>query len=170
MGTTPSGHAMVKNHENDRRFGAGRATVEALMEIQVKKLHTHACTPTYAHATDAGMDLCTVERVEVPARGRALIPTGLAMAIPEGYAGLIRDKSGLATKYGITVLAGVIDSDYRGQIYVALLNTGDQTHVFEVGEKVAQMIIQRVEHPVFVEVSDLETTKRGSGGFGSTGK
>lgn len=107
-----------------------------------------------------------------PAGGRALVPTGLAIAIPEGFAGFVQPRSGLAFKHGVTCLntPGLIDSGYRGELKVLLINT-DPTQAFEVirGERIAQLVIQRVEQVEFVEMEELPSTERGAGGFGSTG-
>lgn len=140
------------------------------MEISVKKLSENARLPVYAHETDAGMDLCTTERIEVGPGESVTFPTGLAFAIPAGYVGLIWDKSGIAIKRNLKTKAGVIDAGYRGEVMVGAYNIGTETQVFEVGEKVAQMLIQQVAHPTFLEVDELEDTARGEGGFGSTGK
>ena len=139
------------------------------MELQIKKLHPDAKLPTYAHPGDAGMDLYTCTRVEIPAGARILIPTGLAMAIPTGYVGLVWDKSGVSYKHGIKIIGGVADAGYRGEIFVGVLNTSDNAHVFESGQKVAQMLIQKVEQPDFVEVAELDHTDRGDRAFGSSG-
>jgi dUTP pyrophosphatase len=98
------------------------------------------------------------------------IPTGLAMAIPEGHVGLIWDKSGNAIKRGLKVLGGVVDAGYRGEIKVGIINHGTESHTFDVGDKVAQMLLQEVHHADFEEVESLDETARGEGGFGSTGK
>lgn len=139
------------------------------MKVSVKKIHPDATMPTYAHHDDAGMDLYAYEGVVIAPGERALIPTGIAMAIPEGHVGLMWDKSGVSTKRGLTTLAGVIDSGYRGEIQIALLNTSHETQEFAAGDKVAQMLIQPVEQPELVEVDDLDETQRGEGAFGSTG-
>lgn len=128
-----------------------------------------------AHATpgDAGVDLRASEDITLPAGGgRALVPTGLSIAIPDGYAGFIQPRSGLAYKHGVTVLntPGLIDSGYRGELKVLLINTDPSTD-FEVkrGERVAQLVIQAYEEVNFVEVQELPDSERGVGGFGSTG-
>lgn len=128
--------------------------------------------PEYAHEGDGGCDIrSVVDRVILPGE-RSVIPSGLAVAIPEGYAGFIQPRSGLAAKSGITVLntPGLIDSHYRGEIKVILLNT-DTSLPFTVsrGDKICQLVIQKVEHAVFREVTELDSTRRGEGGFGSTG-
>ena len=98
------------------------------------------------------------------------VRTGIAAQIPEGYVGLVWDKSGIAIKEGIKTLGGVIDSGYRGEILVGMINLGDKDYVFETGHKLAQLLIQKVEHIEVVEVRELSETPRGKGGFGSTGK
>jgi dUTP pyrophosphatase len=140
------------------------------MKLLIKKLHADARMPTYAHATDAGMDVYAVEDVVVPSGGRVLVSTGIAVAIPPGYVGLFWDKSGLANKSGLKILGGVIDADYRGELLVGVLNTSDVPHQFQKGDKVTQMLVQKVEHPELVEVDELNDTSRGEGAFGSTGR
>lgn len=140
------------------------------MNLHIKKLHPKAKLPTYAHPGDAGMDIYALEEVVVEAGKRALIKTGIAMAIPAGYVGLLWDKSGLANKHGLTIIGGVIDAGYRGEILVGLLNTTEESHTFELGDKVTQMLIQPVISPTLVEVEELDETTRGEGRFGSTGK
>lgn len=139
------------------------------MQIQIKKLHPAATIPIFAHATDAGMDLCTTEAVTIEPGASAAVSTGLAFAIPEGYVGLIWDKSGVAIKRNIKTKAGVIDAGYRGEVFIGVFNIGTETQTFNVGDKVAQMLIQKIEQPTFVEVTELDETPRGTGGFGSTG-
>ena len=140
------------------------------MIIKIKKLHDLAKVPAFAHEGDAGLDLCTVEKITVPAGGRATIPTGLAFEIPDGFVGLVWDKSGLAFKKGLTSLSGVLDSGYRGQLFLCILNTSKEDYVFEVGDKVAQLLIQPVERPQIYEVEELSDSVRADGGFGSTGR
>lgn len=140
------------------------------MKLPIKKLVPEAKLPTFAHDTDAGMDLYALEKVVLPAGERALVKTGIAVAIPAGYVGLFWDKSGLSNKYGLKVIGGVIDAGYRGELLVGLLNTSAEDFQFESGQKVAQMLIQKVEHPELVEVEELDETQRGEGKFGSTGK
>jgi dUTP pyrophosphatase len=129
--------------------------------------------PTYATAQSAGMDLCAAieEPVELAGGERALIPTGLAIALPAGYEAQIRPRSGLAVKNGVTVLntPGTIDADYRGEIKVVLVNLGKEPFTVERGMRVAQMVIARYEHIEWEIVESLEETTRGAGGFGSTG-
>ena len=140
------------------------------MILKIKKLHKDAKMPSYAHHDDAGFDLYAVENTTVKVGKRVAVPTGIAMEIPEGFVGLVWDKSGLAVKHGINTIAGVVDSSYRGEVVVALVNNGETDYTFEKGHKVAQMIIQRKETMEFVEVEELSGTLRGAGGFGSTGK
>jgi dUTP pyrophosphatase len=140
------------------------------MELSIKKLHPSAKLPSYAHESDAGMDLYALEDTVVAAKKRVLIATGIAVAIPDGYVGLFWDKSGLANKHGLTVLGGVIDAGYRGELLVGLFNTSDTDYTFQAGDKVTQMLIQPVLQPTLVEVTELNDTLRGEGGFGSTGK
>ena len=140
------------------------------MQIQIKKLHPKAKLPNFAHATDAGMDLCTVEDFTLEPRERKSVPTGIAMAVPAGYVALIWDKSGIAHKRGIKSLGGVVDAGYTGEIFAGMVNTGSEPQSFAVGDKIAQLLIQKVEHPEIIEVDELDDTARGEGRFGSTGK
>lgn len=131
--------------------------------------------PAYATPGAAGLDLCAAVSADdpliLPPGERALIPTGLAMALPPGYEAQVRPRSGLALKHGITVLnsPGTIDCDYRGEIGVILLNTGKAPFTITRGERIAQMVIASVAQAQFIEVADLPETGRGAGGFGSTG-
>lgn len=143
------------------------------LEVTIQKISPDAKVPAYAHEGDAGVDLySTVDKVLQPGE-RALIPTGLKMAIPHGYEGQVRPKSGLALKYGLTVLntPGTVDAPYRGEVGVILINLDPKTS-YEVkkGEKVAQMVFNRVEYARFTEAAELAETTRGAGGFGSTGR
>ena len=144
------------------------------MEIPITRIDSDLPLPAYAKEGDAGADLVANENVMLPpAGGRALISTGIAIAIPEGYAGFVQPRSGLAAKHGVTCLntPGLIDSGYRGELKVLLINTDPETP-FEVvkGERIAQLVIQRVESVEFIEVEALSDSDRGSGGFGSTGR
>ena len=141
------------------------------MELEVKKLDPRARLPKYEHPGDAGLDFYALEDFTVPAGKRTSgIRTGVAVAIPEGYVGLFWDKSGLAAKHGLKVMAGVIDSGYRGELLLTLLNTSDADYHFKAGEKVMQMLIQPVVQAEVTEVAELLPSERGGGGFGSTGK
>jgi dUTP pyrophosphatase len=140
------------------------------MEIKIKKLHPDAKLPTFAHATDAGMDIYTVEEITIPAGAHRLIKTGIAIALPDGYVALVWDKSGVANKRHLKTVGGVFDAEYRGEYFIGMYNFGQEPQSFSVGDKITQLLIQRVEHPRLVEVTELEDTSRGAGAFGSTGK
>lgn len=144
-----------------------------MLEVPITRKDPDLPMPTYAQPGDAGADLVASESVTLGAGGgRALVSTGLAVAIPEGYAGFVQPRSGLAARHGVTVLntPGLIDSGYRGELKVLLVNT-DPAVAFEVvrGERIAQLVIQPVEHARFAEVEVLPESERGQGGFGSTG-
>lgn len=149
------------------------AQPSAQRTLVVQRLDSELPLPAYAQPGDAGFDLRAREALTIPAGGgRALVPTGLAVAIPAGYAGFVQPRSGLALKHGITCLntPGLIDSGYRGELKVLLINTDpSQDFVVERGERIAQMVIQAVEEVTFVEVDELDESVRGTGGFGSTG-
>ena len=136
--------------------------------ININILHEDAVTPTRGSKESAGLDLHTIESVTIPPGQRALLKTGLAMSMPAGYVGLIWPRSKLAAKMGIDVLAGVVDSDYRGEIMISLLNTGLDPVEIKTGDKVAQMIIQRHSHMQINIVDDLDKTMRGQSGVNST--
>lgn len=140
------------------------------MNLKIKKLSQNAVLPKYAHEGDAGMDLFCSEEVVLKPNERAQIKTGVAMEIPDGYVGLVWDKSGLSHKFGLKTLGGVIDSIYRGEIMIGMINLSKEDYKFEVGHKVAQMLIQKIEFPQIIEVENLDETARGENGFGSTGK
>ena len=141
--------------------------------IRVKKLHPAAKLPTYGSAEAAGADLyaCLEETVTIAPGESAFIPTGIAMEVPVGCAGLIYARSGLACKRGLAPAnkVGVVDSDYRGQIVVVLHNHGKQEQTVANGERIAQMVITPVLTPSYMQVDELTDSDRGSGGFGSTG-
>jgi dUTP pyrophosphatase len=126
--------------------------------------------PEYSSAFAAGADLRASGAVEIPAGGRAAVPTGLKVQIPAGHVGLVWPRSGLAVRHGIDTLAGVIDSDYRGEVRVVLANHGPDPFAIAAGDRIAQLLIQRVERATFAASSGLEDTARGGGGFGSTGR
>lgn len=140
------------------------------MKLLVKKLNETAKLPLYAHAGDAGLDFFTNEEYQLKPGERHLFSTGMQIAIPEGYVGLVWDKSGLAVKNGIKTMAGVIDSGYRGEIKILIINLSDQVFLIEKYAKIAQLIIQKKESLDIIEVQDLDTTQRGINGFGSSGK
>jgi len=139
------------------------------MNIKVKKLHKDAKLPTHGHPGDAGMDFYCIEDVIFPPGRQETVHTGVAIEIPEGYVGLIWDKSSISFNLGLKIMGGVIDAGYRGEIIMNLLNTRDEEVTIPQGYKVAQMIIQRFEHCDIVEVDELSETVRGHGREGSTG-
>ena len=139
------------------------------MELKVKRLHPDAKLPSYGHKGDAGLDLYTNVDLVLKPGDIVPVPTGITMAIASGYVGLIWDKSGLSLK-GAHRLAGVVDSGYRGEIKVVVVNLGQTDFVIEKGMKIAQMLIQAVMGVEVVDTGSLEDTSRGAGGFGSTGK
>jgi dUTP pyrophosphatase len=142
------------------------------VEVLVRRLDPQLPLPTYAHPTDAGADLVAAEDVTLAPGERSVVGTGLGIALPEGYAAFVHPRSGLAARYGLSVVnaPGTVDAGYRGEIKVILANTGrDETVRLRRGDRIAQLVVQRVEHAVFREVDDLPGTVRGSGGFGSTG-
>lgn len=128
--------------------------------------------PAYARADDAGLDLRAAEATTMEPGGRALVPTGIALAIPPGYAGLVLPRSGLALRHGVTVLnaPGLIDAGYRGEVKVLLINHDPEPVTVGRGERIAQLVLQRVERAELAEVAELPTSERGAGGFGSTGR
>ncbi|GAB3540131.1 hypothetical protein GCM10027403_29380 [Arthrobacter tecti] len=146
-------------------------TAEAL-SVHIKMLDDGLEPPAYAHHDDAGADLRSRIDFELGPGERALIPTGVAIALPAGYAAFVHPRSGLAAKHGITVVnaPGTVDAGYRGEIAVTLLNT-DTSHAlaFRRGDRIAQLVIQKVEYAHFVAVDELPESVRGAGGFGSTG-
>ncbi|WP_294626341.1 dUTP diphosphatase [uncultured Rothia sp.] len=142
------------------------------VNVHIKLLDPELPAPAYAKPGDAGADLRSRVDFELEPGERALVPTGVAIALPEGYVGLVHPRSGLATKNGITIVnaPGTVDSGYRGELMVTLLNT-DKTKSFHVqrGDRIAQLVIQKYEHATFIVVDELEQTERGSSGFGSSG-
>lgn len=138
------------------------------MQLKIVKL-TDVPTPKYANATDVGLDLYSAEEAVIEPGQRALIGTGLKMEWPNGYAGLIWDRSGLAANHGISTLAGVIDPSYRGEIKVALINLGQEPFTVERHMRIAQMLFQHVDQGEIELVETLSDTDRGEGSFGSTG-
>jgi len=126
--------------------------------------------PEYGSDGAAGADLRASEAVVIPPGGRAAVPTALRLEIPPGHAGLVWPRSGLAVRHGIDTLAGVIDSDYRGEVRVVLVNHGDEPFAIAAGDRIAQLLLQRVERAGFHAVEGVADTERGTGGFGSTGR
>lgn len=138
------------------------------MELKFRKLHGDARIPAYHHPGDAGMDLFSVEECRLEPGAISAVPTGLQVAIPAGYVGLIWDKSGLSLA-GIHCLAGVVDAGYRGEIRIVIINLSKQPVVVSKGKKVAQLLVQPILTAGIREVTELDQTTRGEGGFGSTG-
>ncbi|MFA5001223.1 MAG: dUTP diphosphatase [Candidatus Paceibacterota bacterium] len=140
------------------------------MKIKIKKLVPEAKIPNYAHLDDAGMDIYALEDVVLGPNERVRVKTGIAMEIPTGFVGLVWDKSGLSTNYGLKTLAGVIDAGYRGEVQIGLINLSGEAYTIKKQDKIAQILIQKIEQPEILEVRELSATPRGEGGFGSTGK
>lgn len=144
----------------------------AEVRVRVRRLAPDLPVPVYAHAGDAGADLVAASDVELPPGARAMVPTGVAIELPPGYVGLVHPRSGLAARLGVTVLnaPGTVDAGYRGEILVNLINH-DPTHTVTItrGDRIAQLVIQRVERAEFHLVDQLEDSSRGAGGHGSTG-
>ena len=142
-----------------------------MTELPVKRLHDGATLPTRAYEHDAGLDLSACERVELEPGARAVVGTGLAVAIPDGHAGFVQPRSGLAASHGIAVVnsPGLVDSGYRGEVKVVLLNTDrDERFVVEPGMRIAQLVVVPVATPPPVEVQELPASERGEKGFGSS--
>ena len=142
-----------------------------MISIKIKKIKENAVIPKYAHEGDAGVDLYSTEDYLLKPGERILVSTGIQIAIPKCYEAQIRPKSGLALKEGLSIVntPGTIDSPYRGEICIIAINLGQQDIKIEAGKKVAQMVFNKIEEAGFEEVDELDDTKRGAGGFGSTG-
>jgi dUTP pyrophosphatase len=143
-----------------------------VIEVRIKLLDEDLPMPRYQHEGDAGLDLPSrVDYVLEPGE-RAMIPTGIAVAIPRGYAGFVLPRSGLASRHGIALVnsPGLVDSGYRGEMAIIMINT-DKREAFHIkrGDRIAQLVIQRVEEATLIKVGELDDTSRGAGGFGSTG-
>lgn len=142
------------------------------LTVPVRRLDPGLPLPAYSHPGDAGADLCSAVDLELAPGERALVPTGMALALPVGYVGLVHPRSGLAARHGISIVnaPGTVDAGYRGEIQVCLVNT-DRDHTFTVhrGDRVAQLVVQRCEVVSFEETDDLGESERGAGGYGSTG-
>lgn len=152
----------------------GGSTVACVLEVPLLRLDPDLAVPSYAHPGDAGVDLMARESVELaPGGGRALVPTGVAVALPQGYAGFVQPRSGLALRHGVTCLntPGLIDCGYRDELKVILVNTDPrQPYKVHRGDRIAQLVIQRVESVTFAPVDVLPPSTRDTGGFGSTGR
>jgi dUTP pyrophosphatase len=144
-----------------------------VIELPVRRLHPEATVPAHAYEGDAGLDLASCEHVELGPGERALVGTGLAVAIPDGYAGFVQPRSGLAARHGITIVntPGLVDSGYRGEVMVALLNTDrEQSFVVEPGMRIAQLVVVPVPGVKAVEFDELPRSARGARGHGSSGR
>jgi dUTP pyrophosphatase len=142
------------------------------LRVQIRRLDPDAPLPSYAHPGDAGADLCTMVDVVLAPGERSLVPTGIALALPEGYVGLVHPRSGLATRHGVSIVntPGTVDAGYRGEIKVTLVNLDPrETVTLSRGDRIAQLVVQQVERASFVEVEQLPESARGTGGHGSTG-
>jgi dUTP pyrophosphatase len=142
-----------------------------MIELPIRRLRPDAVVPARAYSGDAGLDLSSCERVELAPGERALVPTGLAVAIPEGYGGFVQPRSGLATKHGISIVntPGLVDSGYRGELLVNLVNTDKRApFVVEPGMRIAQLVILPIPELELVEVDELPESERGVRGFGSS--
>lgn len=139
--------------------------------VKIKKTHPDAKIPRLAHEGDAGYDIYANEDVVLKPLERKLVGTGIAVAIPIGFEGQVRPKSGLALGHGITMLntPGTIDAGYRGEIKAIVINLGDKEYKIEKGKKICQLVFNKIEHPAIEEVQELDGTSRGADGFGSTG-
>jgi dUTP diphosphatase len=145
---------------------------EGKVEVLIRRLDPELPLPSYAHPGDAGADLVAAEDVVLPPGERAVVPTGVAIALPDGYAAFIHPRSGLGARLGVTIVnaPGTVDAGYRGEIKVTLLNTDARDTVrLRRGDRIAQMVVQKVEKAVFHEVTALPGSARGTNGFGSTG-
>ncbi|EDO46592.1 predicted protein [Nematostella vectensis] len=138
--------------------------------LYFKKLTKLGLPPTRGSSHAAGYDLYSAYDVSIPAQGKALVKTDIAVAIPDGCYGRVAPRSSLAWKHQIDVGAGVIDRDYRGNVGVVLFNLGSSAYEVKQGDRIAQLIVERIQTPSIVEVEDLDSTERGAGGYGSTGK
>lgn len=142
------------------------------LQIAIRRLDPDVPLPAYAHPGDAGADLCSTEDVTLAPGERRLVSTGIAMALPDGYVALVHPRSGLAARHGLSIVnaPGTIDAGYRGEVKVCLVNLDPSTPItLSRGDRIAQLVIQRVEQAVFAEVDALPESARGSGGYGSTG-
>ena len=167
----PDEQARIKMLEESRGTSSLPANIKPWNghPVSVKKLDPTAVVPTKANNADAGYDLYALEDCEIGPHNQKLVKTGIAMAIPKGYVGLIWPRSGLAHKYGIDVFAGVIDAGYRGDIGVILYNSKLDHYKIKKGERIAQILFQKVEGFDLIEVETLDDSQRGEGGFGSSG-
>lgn len=140
------------------------------MNLKIKKIHNDAKLPSYAHEGDAGLDIFSIETYKLKPGERKGFSTGICFELEPGFVALVWDKSGLAFKHGLKTLGGVIDSNYRGEIFIALLNTSEKEILIERGDKIAQVLIQPVVSAKIEEIHELTESQRGDKGFGSSGR
>lgn len=149
-----------------------KVPIQVPIQVPITRLDADLPLPSYAHPGDAGADLMTTVEVTLQPFERTLVPTGIALALPEGYVGLVHPRSGLAARHGLSIVnaPGTIDAGYRGEVTVCLVNLDPTTPIhLDRGDRIAQLVIQRHERASFVEVDDLPGSVRGTGGYGSTG-
>ncbi len=139
------------------------------MQIKIKRLHPDAKLPNFAREGDVGLDLYSLEEKTLQPGEHAILFTGFALEFPNGYAAIVKDKSSVS-KAGLHTMGGVFDAGYRGEYNVHLVNLSDTAYTVEKGDKIAQIVMLKVEHPEIIEVDELSESERGTGGFGSTGK
>lgn len=143
-----------------------------MVEIQIRRLDAGVALPSYAHPGDAGADLCSTVDVHLEPGERALVPTGISLALPGGYVALVHPRSGLAARCGLSIVnsPGTVDAGYRGEVKVMLINLDPREPItLSRGDRIAQLVVQEVERATFVEVDELPDSVRGVGGYGSTG-
>jgi dUTP pyrophosphatase len=158
-----------KMKKQNKKIKPEEKILDNKVKIKIKKLHPDVIIPKYAHEGDAGMDLFSVEDLILKPKHRALVKTGLSIELPKGYVSLIWDKSGIALK-GIKTMGGVIEHTYRGEYKIIMVNLSSENYEIKKGQKIAQLLIQKIETAEIEEVNELSETTRGDGGFGSTGK
>ncbi|KAF9268214.1 dUTP pyrophosphatase [Marasmius fiardii PR-910] len=156
-------------HQDKKRKMTPEESSSIIQNLLVKRHSPKAKLPTRGSAFSAGYDLYSAEAKTIAARGKALVDTQISIAVPPGHYGRVAPRSGLASKFMIDTGAGVIDADYRGNVFVLLFNLSDQPFEVAEGDRIAQLIIEKIHTPEIIEVQDLEATVRGAGGFGSTG-
>ncbi|KAL2813626.1 dUTP diphosphatase [Aspergillus cavernicola] len=167
--TTKTTEETAKMGSNETPVTTAPAALTPIPPLFVKKLTPSARAPTRGSAFAAGYDLYSAKEIVIPAKGKALVDTGLAIAVPEGTYGRVAPRSGLASKHFIDTGAGVIDADYRGEVKVLLFNFSDVDFTIKEGDRVAQLVLERIYTPEVLVVEELAESVRGAGGFGSTG-
>ena len=140
------------------------------MILKLKKINPDAKVPDTAYKGDAGLDLYSIKEILIKAGKRTIVGTGIGIEIPDGFVGLVWDRSSLPAKYGLTTMAGVIDSGYRGEIKVVMFNTSEKDYTIKKHDKIVQLLIQKIESPKILEVQDLSESERGQKSFGSSKK